>query len=416
MSEQQPTGTVEFREVSKRYRLGALNTLRDAISVLGPGRGRRKDKLRTIWALQDVSFRAEPGDSLGIIGPNGSGKTTTLKLLSNITRPTSGSVLVQGRLAALIELGAGFHPELTGLENVYLNGAILGLNRREISRKLDQIIEFSGLENFMDTPVKRYSSGMYVRLGFAVAAHVEAEVLLVDEVLAVGDAEFRRKCAERMDELRRSGTTLILVSHNMHQIRRLCERTLLLVKGKARFLGDTDAAITMYEKLVHFSVDDRDGAPPQSGEGSETISLTEVVLDGYGAQPLSELRHDEELAIRINYHARQTIAEPIVKVALVRADGTRCAVGVSAYQPGLAWTFAGSGSVLARFGPVQLTAGRYFAEVRIVDSTDSMVLASAQSGWFYVDDPAFGHETERGYFVPNVSWSHVPENGEPDGV
>ena len=181
-----PIGSVVFEGVSKLYRLGGLSTLRSAVAELT---SRRRDRsLGDFWALKDVSFRVEPGESLGLIGPNGAGKTTTLKLLSNITRPTEGRVVVQGRLSSLIELGAGFHPELTGRENIYLNGAILGLKRREIARKFDDIVVFSELERFLDTPVKRYSSGMFVRLAFAVAAHVEPEVLLVDEVLAVGDA------------------------------------------------------------------------------------------------------------------------------------------------------------------------------------------------------------------------------------
>jgi lipopolysaccharide transport system ATP-binding protein len=417
MIEHQLAGTVEFQHVSKRYRLGTLSTLRDTVSALLPKRDRENDWQRMIWALRGVSFCVEPGDSLGVIGPNGSGKTTTLKLLSNVTGPTSGSVSVQGRLASLIELGAGFHPELTGLENIYLNGAILGLRRREISHKLDDIIEFSGLERFMNTPVKRYSSGMYVRLGFAVAAYVEADVLLIDEVLAVGDSEFRRKCSERMEDLRKSGTTVILVSHNMQQIRRLCKRTLLLLQGKPQFLGDTDKAITIYQKLVNFAApDDTDAPTPQVAGGPETVFLTEIVLQGRGAQPLDQLRYDEELAVCMRYQTRQPIVNPIVKVALIRSDGTTCAMAVSAYQPGLAWTFAGHGSVLARFGPVQLTAGRYFAEARIVDSTDTMLLASAQSASFYVEDPAFGHETDRGFFVPNLHWTHMPANVEPDGA
>ena len=229
MSTQRPRGSIDFEGVSKKYRLGAQGTLRGTVAAL-VGRNREGgEQKRTLWALRDVSFRLSPGESLGLIGPNGSGKTTTLKLLSGITLPAKGRIAVQGRTSALIELGAGFHPELTGLENIYLNGAILGLKRREIARRLEAIIDFSGLKRFIDTPVKRYSSGMYVRLGFAVAAHVEPDVLLVDEVLAVGDASFRHRCIQHMHKLRKNGTTVLFVSHNMHLVREMCDQVLLLM-------------------------------------------------------------------------------------------------------------------------------------------------------------------------------------------
>lgn len=406
---------MEFQQVSKRYRLGALGTLRGAVCTMLARNGREDDWRKTIWALRDVSFRVEPGDALGVIGPNGSGKTTTLKLLSNITGPTSGSVSIQGRVAALIELGAGFHPELTGLENIYLNGAILGLSRREVSRKLDDIVAFSGLERFMDTPVKRYSSGMYVRLGFAVAAHVDADVMLVDEVLAVGDAAFRGKCTERMNELRNSGTTLVFVSHNMYQVRQLCDRALLLLNGEPRFLGKTSEAISAYERTLHLPMNPREeSASLRAADGAATLMISDIALLDQKGRPTSHLECEEDLVVRISYCSFQPIVNPVIRTRLVRSDGTVCAMTASAYHPNLGWTLDGEGTIKVRFEPVQLASGRYVVDLNILDSTDSMLLAGGQSAWFDVEDRSFGHEPHRGIFVPRSHWSHEPQGAAGD--
>lgn len=226
-----------FEHVSKRYRIGAgRKNLRETISAF-PGRLLGRDNRAAeienyIWAVKDVSIKAEQGKVLGIIGPNGAGKTTMLKLISKVTKPTSGQIQSTGRVSALIELGAGFHPDLTGRENVYLNGVILGLSKRQIDERFDSIMQFAELERFIDTPVKRYSSGMYARLGFAVAAHVDPDILLVDEVLAVGDEAFQLKCHEFIHSLVRSGRTSIFVSHNLYAIEQLCDRVVWLDHGK----------------------------------------------------------------------------------------------------------------------------------------------------------------------------------------
>jgi ABC-type polysaccharide/polyol phosphate transport system, ATPase component len=242
---------LEFQQVSKKFRKGqAYDSLRDLLPGLFRKTirkiGKTDLKPKEFWALQDVSFRVDRGEALGIVGPNGSGKSTTLKILSGILKPTSGTMQVNGRISALIEVGAGFHPDLTGRENIFLNGAILGMNRSEVQKKMDAIIDFSGISGFIDTPVKRYSSGMYARLGFSIAAHVEPEILLVDEVLSVGDFTFQGRCIQKMNDILKNGTTVIFVSHNMESVLSLCGRAILLVDGKISREGEPAEVIAEY--------------------------------------------------------------------------------------------------------------------------------------------------------------------------
>ena len=252
---------IEVRGLAKRYRLGehaALHgTLRDAIAGIVPRviRRARHGKGEWIWALDHVDFDVSAGEVLGIIGRNGAGKTTLLKLLSGITDPTEGHARIWGRVGSLLEVGTGFHPELTGRENVFLNGAILGMRRREIERKFDEIVEFAGVERFIDTPVKRYSSGMYLRLAFAVAAHLEPEILIVDEVLAVGDAEFQRKCLGKMGEVSGEGRTVLLVSHNMSAVSSLAQRCMWLDRGQVRQIGRPSDVVPAYLSEGHVAAE-----------------------------------------------------------------------------------------------------------------------------------------------------------------
>jgi lipopolysaccharide transport system ATP-binding protein len=237
--------------LSKRYRIGELQaaygTLRDSLAhAIARLSGREHHERHEIWAVRDVSFHVEEGEVVGLIGRNGAGKSTLLRLLTRITTPTAGRAEIRGRVGSLLEVGTGFHPELTGRENVFLNGTILGMRRHEIAARFDEIVEFAGVEEFIDTPVKRYSSGMGVRLAFAVAAHLEPEILLVDEVLAVGDAEFRKRCLGRMEELGGTGRTIMFVSHNMQAITSLCDRTILLDNGGIVVDGPTDDVVTRY--------------------------------------------------------------------------------------------------------------------------------------------------------------------------
>jgi len=244
---------VKVEQLSKQYRIGTRQsshpTLRDMIArtVRAPIKGLREKRRReNIWALKDVSFEIMPGEVVGIIGRNGAGKSTLLKVLSRITEPTSGSIKLYGRIASLLEVGTGFHPELTGRENTYLNGAILGMKRTEIERKFDEIVAFAEIEEFLDTPVKRYSSGMYMRLAFAVAAHLEPEILLIDEVLAVGDAAFQNKCLGKMGEVAKHGRTVVFVSHQMGAVAQLCRKAMLLNHGVIAKEGDTQSVIDFY--------------------------------------------------------------------------------------------------------------------------------------------------------------------------
>src|SRR3989344_1442135 len=252
---------IEVKNIGKRYKItherGKYVALRDVLANIfkhpfafladkaKSATGLKKKE--AFWALRDINFTVKKGEVIGIIGHNGAGKSTLLKILSQITPPTEGEIVLHGRVGSLLEVGTGFHPELTGRENIFLNGAILGMKKSEIASKFDQIVEFAGIEKFLDTPVKYYSSGMYVRLAFSVAAHMEPDILLVDEVLAVGDAEFQRKCLGKMEEItRREGRTILFVSHNMAAIKQLCNRVILLKQGKISFTGDADEVINHY--------------------------------------------------------------------------------------------------------------------------------------------------------------------------
>ena len=274
---------LRMENVYKKFRKGeTYNSLRDLLPAL-TGKMLRGQELNTeddreFWALQDVSFEVKRGEALGIIGHNGAGKSTALKILSRIMRPTKGQMIVNGRLSALIEVAAGFHPDLTGMENIFLHGVILGMSKREIQSKLDQIISFSGIEEFINTPVKRYSSGMYARLGFSIAAHVDPEVLIVDEVLSVGDFMFQQRCIERIQAVIKAGTTVLFVSHNLKAVTEICPRTMLLEHGKVLLIDDTDAVARKYL-----------GALPEAPEEDKPVFVSKVcVRDRTGEQSTFE--------------------------------------------------------------------------------------------------------------------------------
>lgn len=296
---------IKAQNLTKEYKLGVAkhNSVRDSLAAIFR-RGKSANDGSILRALDDVSFTVGEGETIGIIGRNGAGKSTLLKILSRITKPTKGTAEIRGRVGSLLEVGTGFHNELTGRENVYLNGAILGMKRAEIDRKFDEIVEFSEVERFLDTPVKHYSSGMYMRLAFSVAAHLDPEVLIVDEVLAVGDMLFQQKCLGKMDEVGRSGRTVLFVSHNLGSLAQICQRGLLLDSGKLVSSGPIDDTIDDYLRLSrsirHYQVDAPDPSKP--------MQITEAYVTNSEGIPASEIAHDEDFylnfKVRIDDHKR----------------------------------------------------------------------------------------------------------------
>jgi ABC-type polysaccharide/polyol phosphate transport system ATPase subunit len=272
-----------------------------------------------MWALRNVSFEVKEGEALGIVGHNGAGKTTILKLLANITLPTCGEIRIRGRLAALVEVGSGFHPELSGRENVYLHGAMLGMGRSEITRKMDSIIEFSGVEKYIDVPVKRYSSGMYVRLGFAILAHLDPDILLLDEVLAVGDVAFQAKCLDRIAELRRSGRTIVFVSHDLAAVYRVCDRALLLDRGQVLLDGAARTVIDRYQQMTFAS------SGSSAGE-HDPEKRAECVGASFSSHDCSEpIRTGYPMIARLSYRANAPVTDAIFRISLYWPSGYLCA-------------------------------------------------------------------------------------------
>jgi lipopolysaccharide transport system ATP-binding protein len=275
-----------------------------------------------IWALKDFSLNIRQGERIGIIGANGAGKTTLLKLLSRITEPSTGKIRLRGRVASLLEVGTGFHPELTGRENIYLNGALLGMTLQEIKRRFDEIVAFAEVERFLDTPVKRYSSGMYVRLAFAVAAHLEPEILLIDEVLAVGDARFQQKCLGKMREVSGQGRTVLFVTHQMGLVSQLCERAILLQNGRLALSGKTEEVITTYLR----DVGNRGGQNfirPESEHANKDLYIAEVATRSVQNQPLAAFGHDEEIVVALRAKIRRYRPGAVIDVMVKDRLGRR---------------------------------------------------------------------------------------------
>jgi len=362
---------------------------------------RRHARGTDVWALRDVSFGIEPGSAIGLVGRNGSGKTTLLRLLSGIVKPTSGRVAVGGRIGSLLELGAGFHPDMTGRENVYLNGSIHGLTRATIREKFDEIVTFAGLEEFIDLPVRTYSSGMYMRLGFAIAAHVEANVLLLDEVFAVGDEAFQRKCFGKIFEFKQRGGTIVFVSHDAASVERLCERAVLLREGSVAFDGLTRDAIVRYHSLL---ADEQDPAERGVGLrewGSREARIASVVLTGGDGDERHQFGSGEPLGVRLRIVAEAPIPPPRLRYELRDESNLLLA---SATQDTGALGFDGVGECTLRFDvpELPLADGRFHLRFGLSD-------ASGEHLYHWLDDAAtfvvWAEGADRGVLRLEGRWS-----------
>ena len=360
---------IRVEGLSKQYRIGAkqehYKTLRDTLTdiALAPVRllsssfaksNGRSDKTETIWALKDVSFEVKPGEVVGIVGCNGAGKSTLLKILSRITEPTEGCAHISGRIGSLLEVGTGFHPELSGRENIYLNGAILGMKKVELDRKFDEIVAFAEIEKFVDTPVKHYSSGMYLRLAFAVAAHLEPKILLVDEVLAVGDATFQKKCLGKMGEVAREGRTVLFVSHNMGAIRAMCNKGIVLREGKILHAGEVSKSVEAYYRSIGFL--QHGGESDVSSNGSRSRfgpillngKVGNSVFQSEGFEVLTTLRLDPDITGFSIFCSVEYVDG--VGIAIVSEDSSTA--GITSFNDGYY-------NVKVNFPPLWLTAGVY---------------------------------------------------------
>lgn len=385
---------IHVESLSKRYRIGEREryfALRDVITklVTAPFRRSPRNASDVLWALRDVSFDVESGKVIGLIGRNGAGKTTLLKILSRITQPTSGYAELHGRVGSLLEVGTGFHPELTGRENAYLSGTILGMTKREIDRKFDEIVAFAEIEKFLDTPLKHYSTGMQMRLAFAVAAHLEPEILFVDEVLAVGDIEFQKKCLGKMQEVSKGGRTIVFVSHQMNQIRRLCGRVLWIDGGQVREQGSTGSVVAKYESA---SLQPLDGA-----EGRNTCFLKwtvggedNVVRDGM-----------REVTFHFHVHLRESLLRGHFGIAIMNDAGTVMA----------GWGFdnlnipEGSQEIVLRVPALPLRPGAYSLTCSIFNRGNNLTGGHLVEQWYalpalVVDTPPLSHPQDRwaGFF------------------
>jgi lipopolysaccharide transport system ATP-binding protein len=362
---------IRSQKLGKQYRIGALQkgyrTLRESIvdAAKAPwrllrrsirGEGTPEDEL--IWALRDIDFDVHQGEVLGVIGRNGAGKSTLLKVLARITEPTLGRVQVAGRVGSLLEVGTGFHPELTGRENTYLNGAILGMRHAEIDQRFDEIVAFSEIEKFIDTPVKHYSSGMFLRLAFAVAAHLTPEILLVDEVLAVGDERFQKKCMGKMESVGKEGRTILFVSHNMNAIHRLCPRVILLEEGRVAADGDTSEVISQYLNADRSEMDCKEWNTPEQAPGDSTARLKRVRLLDNRGRPRSAFEIREPVQIEVEYWALDS-AQPFIPILLIHNENGVCILETAAnHDP----VYAGKSRKRGIYRSVCRVPGNFFNE------------------------------------------------------
>jgi ABC-type polysaccharide/polyol phosphate transport system ATPase subunit len=403
------TSIVEFHDVTKEFdlRRPQSRSFRTAVAEWLPLPGMPRPQRETFVALRGVSFDVPEGETFGIIGENGSGKSTILKLVTRIFAPTSGRVVVRGRVAALLELGAGFHPELTGRENIYLNGSILGMSHREIDNKLDEIVAFTEIEPFIDVPVKHYSSGMFMRLGFAVAVHVNPQLLLVDEVLSVGDYNFQRKCLERIDALREGGMTIIFVSHDLDSVRKLCTHVAWLEHGNVRTEGPTDVVVNDY---LAYMITLQAHKTPSTDLGQQRFGTYEAeitgveFLDAEGRVRDAFLTSDH-MVVRIHYDAHQRIEGPVFGVAFYDSKNINLTGPNTQFSGYTIDAIEGKGAVDMTVEELPFLDGTYRVTAAIYDETRIHPFDSHEKRYRFSVIPGGVHEQYGMIHLP-VTWEH----------
>lgn len=400
------TPAIRFDRISKRYRLrrGWYRSIRDEVASVAKRLVRRDSPDNYFWALQDVSFDIAVGDVVGLIGPNGAGKSTILKILSRVTVPTRGTFTTAGRVGALIEIGAGFHPDLTGRENVYLNGSVLGMRRREIDAKFDRIVAFAEVEKFIDQPIKYYSSGMQVRLGFSVAAHIDPDILLVDEVLAVGDASFQTKCLNKLAELKEQGKTIVLVSHNMASIVQHSKKVLWIEAGALRGYGAPDDISEQYLRAIR----ERTPAATSSqglGDDDPPLRIGTITLCDRQGQPRSVFQHGEAACIDVAFTVVRPVPDPVFEVTFQDSHGYALGGITSRLQRMKLDTSRRSGTIRLILDPVLFLKGGYAINVHIRDhAIERYYDARKHAADLIVDGPSVASREVSGHLVYPHEW------------
>ena len=407
---------IRVDNISKRYRVGTgpkvASTLTETLTRAARRLVRRTppDPAGEFWALQDVSFDVDPGEVVGVIGHNGAGKSTLLTVLSRIVEPTSGRAEVRGRLGSLLEVGTGFHPELTGRENVFMNGSLLGMSRREIARKFDVIAAFSGVEQFLDTPVKRYSSGMSVRLAFAVAAHLEPEILIIDEVLAVGDATFQRRCIDRMTELAQSGRTILFVSHNMQLIPLLCRRAVLLKRGRVERVGPSGDVTREYlAGLVEGARSGDLADKPRTGNGKARFARAWLADDA--GLPIVQFTSGDDLVVRMEIESTVAVPEAAIAVVIVTQHGNRVVTSWTKEAGFRASLRPGRQALECRFKAATFRPGHtvlahlWLSDGEVLDSVENAVVVDVGRA---AHQDHLSPDEQQGVVVFDNEWREVP--------
>jgi lipopolysaccharide transport system ATP-binding protein len=407
---------IQFDAVSKRFTLHHERPRSMQELLLHALQGRRQSSKEEYWALRDVSFAIEQGETVGIIGPNGAGKSTVLKLISRIIEPTSGEIEVEGRVGGLLELGAGFHPDLTGRENIYLNGSILGMSQKEIDRQIDDIIGFAEIERFIDVPVRHYSSGMLVRLGFSVAIHTRPDILLIDEVLAVGDAAFREKCADKIAEFRRGKCTILLVSHDLASIQELCSQAVWLEDGQIQLMGEAQRVISSYAACVEeeleakLDLDNRGTRQTVSQRGR--LQIREVKMVDVEDRPRWTFHSGEPLHLHVAYEATHRVENPVFSILIHRSDGLYVS-STNTYNidPFDVGPIEGRGELVIHIDRLDLYAGDYFLSVGAYFEPDPPYWS--EPAHFLDKQYKFRivSEGRHGVYVLPAEWTHNTKQG-----